>query len=125
MMASFAALFAVTLLFDHFHPILYVLFVMVGIGWAAINTNSFPMVVEMCRGSDVGKFTGLYYTFSMAAQIVTPVIAGWLMNRVSYDALFPYSFVFITLAFVTMHFVRHGDSKVIEKRGLEAFDVDD
>ena len=104
---------------------LYVLFVMVGIGWAAINTNSFPMVVEMCRGSDVGKFTGLYYTFSMAAQIVTPVIAGWLMNRISYDALFPYSFVFITLAFVTMHFVRHGDSKVIGKRGLEAFDTDD
>ena len=51
--------------------------------------------------------------------------SGWLMNRISYDALFPYSFVFITLAFVTMHFVRHGDSKVIGKRGLEAFDTDD
>ncbi len=125
MMAAFAASFAATKLFDRFHPILYVIFSMIGVGWASINTNSFPMVVEMCRGADVGKFTGTYYTFSMAAQILTPIAAGWLMNHVSYDVLFPYAFVFITFAFITMYFVRHGDSKVIEKKGLEAFDVDD
>ena len=110
---------------DSFHPILYVIFAMIGIGWAAINTNSFPMVVEMCKGKDVGKFTGMYYTFSMAAQIVTPIAAGWIMNHISYNMLFPYSFITITIAFITMRFVKHGDSKVIEKRGLEAFDVDD
>lgn len=125
MMGAFAASFAATMMLDSFHPALYVIFAMIGIGWAAINTNSFPMVVEMCKGRDVGKFTGMYYTFSMAAQIVTPIVAGWVMNHVSYNMLFPYSFITITIAFVTMHFVKHGDSKVIEKRGLEAFDVDD
>ena len=125
MIAAFAMAFIYTLLSDQFSPILYVLFVMIGVGWAAINVNSLPMVVEMCKGSDIGKFTGTYYTFSMAAQIVTPIVAGWLMNHVSYSTLFPYSLVFITAAFLTMSMVKHGDSEVTVKKGLEAFDVDD
>ncbi len=125
MIAAFALIFIYTLLSNQFSPILYVIFVMIGIGWAAINVNSLPMVVEMCKGSDIGKFTGTYYTFSMAAQTVTPIVAGWLMNHVSYGTLFPYSLFFITAAFLTMSMVKHGDSEVTVKKGLEAFDVDD
>ena len=83
------------------------------------------MVVEMCKGSDIGKFTGLYYTFSMTAQIVTPIVAGWLLENVGYKTLFPYSAVFVALSYVTMCFVRHGDNKIEAKVGLEAFDIDD
>lgn len=122
---GFTAAFAFTLLSDHFSPILYVLFVLVGMAWACINVNSLPMVVEMCKGSEVGKFTGLYYTFSMTAQIMTPVVAGWLLEHVSYKALFPYAAVFVFASFLTMGMVRHGDNKVEAKRGLEAFDIDD
>lgn len=104
---------------------MYLLFVLVGLAWAAINVNSLPMVVEMCKGSDIGKFTGLYYTFSMSAQVVTPVVAGTLMRNVGYWTLFPYAALFVALSFVTMLFVRHGDSKLIDKKGLEAFDVED
>ena len=101
----------------------YVLLALIGAGWGFINVNSLPMVIEMCKGSDVGKFTGYYYTFSMAAQIVTPIICGALLRYVSYDVFFPYAFVFMGLAFVTMLFVKHGDSKNIEvKKGLEAFE---
>ena len=125
MIAAFALVFIYTLLSNQFSPILYVIFVMIGVGWAAINVNSLPMVVEMCKGSDIGKFTGTYYTFSMAAQTVTPIFAGWLMNHVSYGTLFPYSLFFITAAFLTMSMVKHGDSEVTVKKGLEAFDVDD
>lgn len=125
MIAAFAMCFVYTLLSDRFSPFLYIVFVMIGVGWAAINVNSLPMVVEMCKGSDIGKFTGTYYTFSMAAQIVTPIVAGWLMNHVSYSTLFPYSLFFITAAFLTMSMVKHGDSEVTVKKGLEAFDVDD
>ena len=125
MIAAFAMAFIYTFMSDRFSPFLYILFVMIGVGWAAINVNSLPMVVEMCKGSDIGKFTGTYYTFSMAAQIVTPIVAGWLMNHVSYSTLFPYSLVFITAAFLTMSMVKHGDSEVTVKKGLEAFDVDD
>lgn len=103
---------------------MYILFASVGLAWAAINVNSLPMVVEMCKGSEVGKFTGYYYTFSMTAQIITPVIAGSLL-KISYKFLFPYAAFFVACALVTMCFVKHGDNKIETKKGLEAFDVDD
>ena len=106
-------------------PFMYVLFALVGLAWAAINVNSLPMVVEMCKGSEVGKFTGLYYTFSMSAQVVTPILAGALMNNIGYATLFPYAAFFVACAFVTMLFVKHGDNKVEAKKGLDAYDVED
>lgn len=113
-------------LFPTYHPAVNVVFALVGISWAAINVNSYPMVVEMSQGSSVGKFTGYYYTFSMAAQIITPVLSGALLEHVGYWTLFPYAALFSALAFVTMLFVRHGDSKPLPaKSRLEAFDTPD
>ncbi len=88
-----------------------VLFALAGIGWATINVNSYPMVVELSRGSNVGKYTGYYYTASMAAQVVTPVLSGVFLDNISMRTLFPYATVFVALAFVTMFFVKHGDSR--------------
>ncbi len=122
---SFALAFLYTMISNEFSPILYVLFILVGMAWAAINVNSLPMVVEMCKGSEVGKFTGLYYTFSMTAQIMTPIVAGWLLENVDYKALFPYAAIFVFASFLTMGMVRHGDNKVAAKKGLEAFDIED
>ena len=122
---SFFAGFLYTMLSDRFSPLLYVLFVLVGMAWAAINVNSLPMVVEMCKGSEVGKFTGLYYTFSMSAQIMTPIAAGFLLRHVDYRTLFPYAAIFVFGSFITMSFVRHGDNKVPGKKGLEAYDAAD
>ena len=102
-----------------------VLFILAGIGWATINVNSFPMVVEMCSGSDIGKYTGYYYTASMTAQIITPMLSGFLMDHVAETVLFPYAAIFAVLALVTMAFVRHGDAKPETKTGLEALDIDD
>lgn len=98
------------------------MFALAGIAWATINVNSFPMVVEMCSGGNVGKYTGFYYTASMAAQVATPMLSGLLMDRMGMHVLFPYAAVFAALAFVTMLFVRHGDSKPEAKLGLEALD---
>ena len=98
------------------------MFALAGIGWATINVNSFPMVVELSRGGDVGKYTGFYYTASMAAQTVTPYVSGLLMDRAGMTTLFPYATVFVALAFLTMLFVRHGDSRPLpSKDGLESF----
>ena len=124
--ACFLAGFFLTTAYDTMQPVMYVVFALVGLAWAAINVNSLPMVVEMCKGSDIGKFTGYYYTASMAAQVVTPILAGTLMRAIGYQVLFPYAAVFAALSFVTMIFVRHGDAKVAAKKGLEAFeDLDD
>ena len=102
-----------------------VLFALAGIGWATINVNSFPMAVEMCSGADIGKYTGYYYTASMAAQIVTPIFSGFLMDKMGMTVLFPYAAVFVGLAFVTMILVRHGDAKVTAKTGLEGLQIED
>ncbi len=101
------------------------MFCLAGVAWATINVNSFPMVVEMCTGADVGKYTGFYYTASMAAQSLTPTISGIFMDKVAMTSLFPYASIFVGLAFFTMLMVKHGDSKVEAKKGLEAFDTDD
>ena len=102
--------------------IMYVVFALVGLAWAAINVNSLPMVVEMCKGSDIGKFTGYYYTASMTAQIVTPTLVGTLMRVIDYKILFPYAAFFVACSFCTMCFVKHGDAKVEAKKGLAAFE---
>ena len=102
-----------------------VMFILAGIAWATINVNSFPMVVEMCSGGDIGKYTGFYYTASMSAQIATPMLSGFLMDRMGMTVLFPYAAIFVALAFVTMFMVKHGDAKVTAKKGLEALDIDD
>ena len=105
--------------------LMYIMFALAGIAWATINVNSFPMVVEMCSGSDVGKYTGFYYTASMAAQTVTPMLSGLLMDKLGMTVLFPYAAIFVSLAFVTMLLVKHGDAKIISKKGLEALVVED
>ena len=115
-----------TTTYNEINLIMFIVFALVGLAWAAINVNSLPMVVEMCKGSDIGKFTGYYYTFSMTAQVVTPIVAGWLMRNVGYTTLFPYAAIFVALSFVTMLFVSHGDNKPEAKKGLDAFeDMDD
>ncbi len=101
------------------------MFALAGIGWATINVNSFPMVVELARGGDVGKYTGFYYTASMAAQTATPFLSGLLMDKVGMTSLFPYATVFAALAFFTMLPVKHGDSKPLAKKDLSALDVGD
>ncbi len=117
--------FAAAAFFHAVTPLLYVFFILAGMGWAFINVNSYPMVVELSSGSDVGRYTGYYYTVSMTAQIITPVFSGFLMGHVGYRTLFPYAAFFVFASFVTMLFVRHGDARPEAKKGLEAFDVDD
>ena len=120
--ACFAMGYVLTTMYTTITPVMFIVFALVGFAWAAINVNSLPMVVEMCKGSDIGKFTGYYYTASMAAQVITPVLAGTLMRQIDYRVLFPYAALFVALSFVTMLFVRHGDVKAAAKKGLEAFE---
>ena len=118
----FALGYVLTTTYTSINVVMFIVFALVGLAWAAINVNSLPMVVEMCKGSDIGKFTGYYYTASMAAQIVTPILAGTLMRSVSYKILFPYAAVFVALSFLTMTRVQHGDNRPEAKKGLNAYE---
>jgi MFS family permease len=119
--------------YTSYHWSVNIVLALTGIGWAAINVNSYPMVVEMARGSDIGKYTGYYYTFSMSAQILTPILSGAMFevvasiarnslvnytgdialraSQIGYSVLFPYALLFSIAAFITMRLVRHGDSR--------------
>ena len=99
-------------------PVMMVIFALAGVGWATINVNSFPMVVELARGGKVGAYTGYYYTASMAAQTLTPIVSGFLMDKLGMKILFPYAAAFAACAFVTMLLVRHGDSKPEAKHSV-------
>ena len=121
-----AFLFAAFLSKESSPLLLNTLFILAGIGWATINVNSFPMVVELSKSADVGRYTGFYYTASMSAQIVTPVLSGILMDVIDMRVLFPYAAIFVALSFVTMFFVRHGDAKPAEGGSLlEQLGADD
>jgi MFS family permease len=83
-----------------------------GFGLIIANVNTFPMVVELSKESNVGKYTGYYYTATMSAQAITPFIGGLFM-QISAKYLFIYSAVCVIVAIVLMFFVKHGDSKAI------------
>ena len=113
--------------------VMYPVFILAGMGWATINVNSFPMVVELAKGGEVGKYTGYYYTASMAAQIVAPILSGFLYdlfdkftdgNGMRY-VFFAFGTLFVLLSFVTMFFVKHGDAKPEVQGALESLGVDD
>ncbi len=129
--------FGACVFFKTFSGLIFFFFVLAGFGWASINVNSYPMIVEMSRGSDIGKYTGYYYTTSMAAQVITPVLSGAVLEygylllgsadpNAGYVFLFPYGTLFVALSFVTMLFVRHGDAKPLPAQDkLEVFSGDD
>ena len=108
--------------------VMYPVFALAGIGWATINVNSFPMVVELARGGEVGKYTGYYYTASMAAQVIAPLFAGGLYDLLDLFTndngmrilFFPFGALFVGLSFVTMFFVKHGDAKPEKQGALES-----
>lgn len=120
------ACFLIAGFYNDYHVSMNFFFALIGFAWASIGVNSLPMVVEICSAGNVGKYTGYYYTFSMSAQVLTPIMSGFLLEHVSYRTLFPYAVVFCVLAFVTFSMVKHGDSKPEQKKSvLENFDVED
>ena len=122
---SLGLCFFIAAFFKSFNHLLNILLVLIGFGWAAININSYPMVVEMAKGADIWKYTGYYYTASMSAQILTPILSGVFLDELGYWTLFHYATLYSILAFITMRPVRHGDSKAVATGSkLEMLDVD-
>ncbi len=123
--ALMAVSFLAASFYKTYHPSMMAIIIAMGIGYASIIVNTLPMVVEMSKGSNIGKYTGIYYTFSMSAQIITPILSGALLEYVGYFTLFPYAVVCLVISFALMLGVKHGDSSEAFKKGLEIFDTED
>ncbi|AMW32546.1 Na+/melibiose symporter [Fervidobacterium changbaicum] len=92
--------------------VFFALFAIGGLGWAMVNVNSLPTIVDMTVEEKVGGYTGLYYFFSMAANIIAPPLAGFFIDKIGYNTLIILTLVFFLLAILTLQFVKRGDVKV-------------
>jgi Na+/melibiose symporter-like transporter len=93
-------------------PVVGVILMVAGIGWACININSLPMVVDMTDATRLGTYTGLYYLFSTLAAIAGPNINGWIiqLSGKDYSTTMIAAPFFMVLAFIMMIGVRRGES---------------
>jgi Na+/melibiose symporter-like transporter len=88
---------------------LAVVFAVGGLGWSLVNVNSLPMVVDMTTLQKVGGYTGLYYFFSQAANIIAPPAAGVLIDAFGYASLMVFASILFVAAFFIMSRVRRGE----------------
>jgi len=108
-----------------FPALLFVVWVIKGYGMALVHNCSFPMVVELCSAKQIGKFTGYYYTASMTAQTITPVLLGlFFVGTQKWGVLPIYSSVLLAASFVVFAvFVKNIKAKkVANVKGLEAIE---
>lgn len=91
-----------------------VLLILGGIGWAFVNINSLPMVVELTSAARIGTFTGLYYLFSTLSAIVGPNVNGWAiqLSGNNYNVIMLIAPFFMLAALVLMLGVRRGEATV-------------
>jgi Na+/melibiose symporter-like transporter len=89
-----------------------VLLILGGIGWAFININSLPMIVDLTNAARIGTFTGLYYLFSTFSAIIGPNVNGWAVQLTGgdYNIIMIISPVFMLIAFVMMLGVKRGEA---------------
>jgi MFS family permease len=95
-------------------PVVGVILMLAGAGWALININSLPMVVDMTTDGRIGTYTGLYYLFSTLSAIVGPNMNGWIvqLSGLNYNAIMIVSPVLMLVAFILMLGVKRGEAKI-------------
>lgn len=111
-----------------FTVLFLVMIAICGVGWALINVNSYPIMVEMSSRNNIGKYTGYYYTFSMTAQSITPIVVGLIMsfNSRGLKLLYPYSLLTMVIALVIFIFFKENKKAVAQiKRGFESLARED
>jgi maltose/moltooligosaccharide transporter len=92
--------------------VLGALMMLAGAGWALININSLPMVVDMTETAKLGTYTGLYYLFSTFSAIVGPNSNGWIISLTgnNYNSIMIVAPIFMAVAMVMMWGVKRGEA---------------
>ncbi|MDO5733811.1 MAG: MFS transporter [Eubacteriales bacterium] len=106
--------------------LILILLLIGGVGWAFININSLPMVVELASKDKLGEFTGFYYFASFSASIVSPILFGWIRDlSKDYSSLFVYALIAFFIALLLMLGVKHGEANPELSRGDVLTALDD
>ncbi|MEP7137248.1 MAG: MFS transporter [Chloroflexota bacterium] len=92
-----------------------VLLIFGGIGWAFVNINSLPMIVDLTNAARIGTFTGLYYLFSTLSAIVGPNLNGLAiqLTKGNYNIIMAIAPIFFAIALVMMFGVKRGEAQAL------------
>jgi len=92
-----------------------VLLIIGGIGWAFVNINSLPMIVDLTSAARIGTFTGLYYLFSTLSAIVGPNLNGLAiqLTKGNYNIIMAIAPIFFVVALVMMFGVKRGEAQMM------------
>ncbi|MEG1390964.1 MAG: MFS transporter [Angelakisella sp.] len=99
---------------------LYIWFIIMSVGFPMVSINLGPMVIEIGKDSDSGRYMGYYYIATTIAQIISPTLASVFINMAGYKAISMYAAIAVLLGFVFCFFIKHGDAKPIMKNAVAA-----
>jgi maltose/moltooligosaccharide transporter len=86
-----------------------------GIGWALINVNTLPMVIDTTEDERLlGTYTGLYYLASQVGAAVAPLMMGAVIDLFGHDyrTIFLSGPGFFVLGLIAMTLVTRGEAHV-------------
>ena len=109
-----------------FSPVMYLVFLLQGVALGGFDLCIFTMLLEVVDSNSVGRYSGYYYTVSMAAQVATPILSGMVMD-VAPTMLFGYITLMGVGLLVAMALTKHGDTILIDEvvRREEAYEGSD
>lgn len=113
--ALIMAAFPVALwLIPGFSPVFYLVFLAIGVALGGVDMCVYTMLLEVVDANSVGRYSGYYYTVSMAAQVATPILSGIVMD-VAPGMLFAYIAAMGIFMLLAIAAARHGDTVLIDE----------
>lgn len=94
--------------------LIYVWVSIAGIGMGTVATTIYPMIMEVASEKTTGRYTGYYYTASMSAQIITPILSGAVMEFIGYRYLYLYAIICAVLAALPLFLVKKGNTVLLK-----------
>jgi MFS family permease len=86
-----------------------------GIGWALINVNTLPMVIDTSEDERLlGTYTGLYYLASQVGAAIAPLMMGTVIDLFgsNFKTIFLSGPAFFVLGLIAMTLVTRGEARV-------------
>lgn len=102
-----------------YSPLIYVFVSISGVGMGTVATTIYPMIMEVASEKTTGRYTGYYYTASMSAQIITPILSGAVMEFIGYRYLYLYAIVCALLVALPLAMVQKGNTILLKDLDLD------
>lgn len=103
-------------IFTHSPLPLFIIVVIAGIGNAAQTASSFPLLTRIVFPDQMGLYTGLNTAVTSVAAPLSAFIAGELIDRIGYTAMFPFVAAMFIVSLVPLAVLRVEKSKAAQAR---------